>query len=124
MKLVLKKFAKKYKLSLIVLFGSMADGKIHAESDVDLAYVRHKELSLKDELNLRADLMKIFHKEIDLVFLPKASPLLLHEIAVKGRLMYGKKRDFNEMKINGIKKFIDFEPYFRLREKMLNHHFA
>lgn len=124
MKLDLIKLAKKYKLSLIVLFGSMADGKIHAESDADLAYLRDKELSLKDELNLRASLMKIFQKEIDLVFIPKASPLLLREIAVKGRLVYGNKRVFNEMKINSIKKFIDFEPYFRLREKLLNHHFA
>lgn len=123
MKLNIKNLAKKYNLSLLVLFGSMATSKNHVGSDVGFAYKRARELSMKDELQLRHDLMRIFHKEVDLVFIPKASPLLLKEIALKGRLICGKKKDFDELKVYGMKCFIDFEPYFRLREQILTKSF-
>ena len=73
----IKELAGKYHLSLVLLFGSRATGKIHARSDFDVAYLSEKPLDLMDEARMLCDLMPIFRSDkIDLVNLKKAPPLL------------------------------------------------
>ncbi len=120
MKINLAPIAKKYNIKLIILFGSAAENRQHKESDVDIAIVPSKTISLVQELKLRRELFKIFKKEIDLVQIQHASPLLLGQIATKGKLLYGNKKDFSVLRIYGQKCFLDFEPYFKLREQIIN----
>lgn len=113
--------AKKYRLKLIILFGSLVSGNIHRESDADIAIVPEKALSLQNELSLRNELFRVFRRAVDLVDLKRASPLLLGQIAKSGKLLYGHKREFIAFRIYAMKRYIDFEPYFRLREKTIHH---
>lgn len=124
MKQKIKKIAEKYDLSLIILFGSVAKGFAHEESDVDVAILEKKSLSLHKELDLRADLYKLFRRDVDLVFIRRASPLVLGQISKYGKLLYGTKFQFTEFRIYGMKQYIDFEPYFTLREKLISRNIA
>lgn len=119
MKKSLSKLAKQYHLQMIILFGSVARQRSHSASDVDLAILPQKPLTLKRELALRHALFTHFNREIDLVILPCNSPLLLGQIAREGQLLYGPKNDFLTFRVNAMKRFIDFKPYFALREQIL-----
>ena len=73
--------AKKYQLKLILLFGSRATGKIHKESDYDVAYLPSGNLSYDQEIDINLQFIGIFsYDRIDTVDLRKASPLLLFGI--------------------------------------------
>jgi predicted nucleotidyltransferase len=110
------KIARDFNLSLIVLFGSVADDVANAESDVDIAILPKTKLSFKRELSLRFLLSSRLGKETDLSLLDKFEPLLNAEVAQHGKLLAGNKRAFNHFKVQAMKQYMDFEPYFKMRE--------
>ena len=63
------------------LFGSCASGAANARSDVDIAiYVANPDRIGDSDwyLGLKVDLMDLTHKEVDLVLLNTATPLIRH----------------------------------------------
>lgn len=121
MKNVLTQVAAKYDLKMVVLFGSVAKNRANQDSDVDLAVLADSKFGLRKELELRHELEILFEREVDLVFLFNAGPLLLGQIAKDGKLLFGKKSEFNAFRIYAMKSYLDFEPYFKLQEK-INHY--
>lgn len=121
MKNVIDRIAKKYSIKIVILFGSVARNMTNKNSDVDLAVLVDSKLGLTKELKLRHELQDLFKKEVDLVFLPGAGPLLLGQIAKEGKLLFGKKSEFNAFRVYAMKSYLDFEPYFKLQEK-INHY--
>lgn len=70
-------------------FGSMARGEAGPRSDVDVAVLLDRDISLIDELRLRARVTRELHRDdVDLVNLGHAPPLLRHEIASAARRLY------------------------------------
>ena len=118
MKIVLDDLAKKYDLKVVIVFGSVANNRAKKDSDIDLAILSSSKLTLRKELELRYQLQNLFKREVDLVFLRDAGPLLLGQIAKEGKLLFGKKRDFDSIRISAMKSYLDFEPYFKLQEKI------
>ena len=63
------------------LFGSYARGRSHSHSDIDIAvYLKDRSL-LNDAdwyLGLKAEIMVLTHREIDLIILNNAKPLVKH----------------------------------------------
>ena len=114
----ISKIGKKYKLKLMIIFGSAAEGKTHKTSDIDVAVASDKNIAYKTFFGICSDLNNIFpDKEVDLCDLKKVSPLLLKKISDNGILVYGKKRDFYNFKIGAFKSYVDYLPYFRIEEK-------
>lgn len=76
-------------IELLILFGSLAGGTGHETSDLDLAVAFEKGRD-PSPLQLIHDLETLFQpRVVDLVVLtPNTSPLLLHEVFFKGRLLY------------------------------------
>lgn len=109
--------AKEYELSLVVLFGSHATNTTHAHSDVDVAYFSKHPLMLAQESRLIIELARLFQSErIDLVSLRGASPLLLREIATKGKPLYEVEPSFfDEFYFYALRQFQESAPLFRLR---------
>ncbi len=124
MKKALAKIARQYGLSLIILFGSAAKKTTHAASDIDVAVVAKKTLTVGKELKMRAALSETLQGEIDLAFLNHASPLLLGQIARDGKLLFGGKKNFNAVRIQAMKQYIDFKPYFELRARAVRKQIA
>jgi predicted nucleotidyltransferase len=83
--------ARREGIDLVVLFGSAAHGRLRAESDLDVA-VRF--LSGRPDFATEARVAAELHaalkppRELDLVLLHHASPLLLMEVAAEGILLY------------------------------------
>ena len=77
---------------LAYLFGSQAQGRAHALSDVDVAVLLAAQLSPSEQgrarLRLTSDLMTLLHREdVDVVVLNQAPLLLRHRVLRDGRLL-------------------------------------
>ncbi len=100
---VFSKIAKQFDLALIVQFGSTVKGGAGPMSDTDVLVNGGRELSLRDEAELRAALAQALEAkedQTDLVFLHRASPLLAYEALWQGVLRYG---DIETLHINQVR---------------------
>jgi len=72
------------------LFGSTATGKTGKLSDVDIAILTLEDYkpTLEFQLYLMNELSSIFRKDVDVVMLNEASPLLRYEVIKHGKLLY------------------------------------
>jgi len=111
---------KKYGITLLILFGSYADGSSNHYSDLDLAFQSDELLYKEQELNLLEDLIQYYQKsELDLINLSKATPTLKLEVAKKGALIYGKEEEFLNFHLYAASSFAD-SRFLRLeRENFL-----
>jgi len=93
----------------VLLFGSYSKGKAGKESDLDLAiYFRNppEGLEILEHIN---SLSNISRKEIDLVILNKASPLLRHQVLKHGiRLLIKDRGEYIRFRE---KSMIDYDEY-------------
>lgn len=115
----IKKTAERFRLGLIILFGSAVSEKVHTKSDIDIAVYSDKEgLSLKEYSELIEALSKIFpSKEIDLSFINHADPLFLKKILENCQLLYGPYNHFQQLKIYAFKRYQDHRRYFKMEEE-------
>lgn len=104
--------ARRDNLRLIVLFGSQASGRTHPESDVDVAVWLAKPLRPAQRTRLWADLSALFQADIDLTVLNRAEPLLLNQVATRGRLLYECKRgEWQNFKGYAFRYYQDSQKY-------------
>ena len=74
---------------LCVLFGSQATGKVHAQSDVDLAIWPSQPLSTQLKLHWLQALEELFAQEANLILVSsELDPVLGFEIQRDGRLVF------------------------------------
>lgn len=114
--------AEKYRLSLVVLFGSQATGKTHRQSDMDIAILSEKELGLREigELTL-VFTQGLKTKDVDVVDLKTAPPLLLKQVVTNAILLYeSKPLIFSTFRIYALKRYMEARPLFKLREESLS----
>ncbi|VAX27637.1 hypothetical protein MNBD_NITROSPIRAE03-1198 [hydrothermal vent metagenome] len=75
-------------INLVLLFGSAVSGKVHKQSDIDLAFLFDKPV---DILALTNKVIRLLRTDnVDVVDLKRASPLLKFSVARNGRLLYEK----------------------------------
>jgi len=75
-------------IKLVLLFGSVVSGKVHKQSDIDLAFLFDKPV---DILTLTNKVIRLLRTDnVDVVDLKRASPLLKFSVAENGRLLYEK----------------------------------
>jgi predicted nucleotidyltransferase len=99
---------------LAVLFGSAARGTEHAGSDVDVGVLLdHETAELR--LELEAELGRAAGRDLDLVFLDTAPPLLRFEIARDGVLLTARHRDdWVDFRTQAMLDWWDWEPTSRI----------
>lgn len=114
----LRMVAGKFRLRLVLAFGSEVQGETHALSDLDIAVLSRDSFNWTRYSNLIFDLEKVFRgKRIDLVFINRADPLLLYKISQSFLCLYGSKRTTAEFLILAFKRYQDYQPFFRLEER-------
>ncbi len=118
-KLIVKNLAQKYHLSLVVLFGSQVSGKTHAKSDTDIAYMSETQMKPYDVAKMQLELIQYLKiRNIELIDLHNAPPLLLREIARQSIALYEKDQSrFARLKIYAIKRYMEAKPLLDLRTK-------
>lgn len=117
----IEKLAKRYNLTLLLLFGSQATGHTHSESDVDVAYLSDRVLSFNEEIGLNTELTQVFqNNQISLVNLKKAPPLLLKQIATRAVVLSESvPHAFEELYLRALRSYEEARPIFDLREHYL-----
>lgn len=116
---------KKFKIKLLVLFGSYGTEYENKNSDLDLAFLSDKNLEKADEYKLLEELI-IFYMfpDIDLVNLRKATPGLKLEIAREGRVIYEKEGEFERFQLYASKVYADTKYLRKERERVFKERVA
>lgn len=101
-------------ISFAYVFGSYAGNKIRGDSDIDVAIYLEKEIDTDTYLRIKADLSQAFKKEVDLVILNTAPPLLKYEIYKNNILLFAHDKMIESrykvktlFEYNDIKKYLD-----------------
>lgn len=84
---VLEEVLADERVALAYLFGSGARGMLRPDSDLDVAFVPTRPLSLGEELALQGELARRTGRDVDLVRLDHADPLVRWQVARDGVLL-------------------------------------
>jgi predicted nucleotidyltransferase len=104
------------------LFGSLAQGQATPRSDVDvailLADISDPSVVIDRQLQLMGDVERFADREMDVVILNSAPPILQHQVLRHGRLLYERDRQARvDFEIQAGKTYADLQP---LREFFKN----
>ena len=80
---------QRFGLEALIVFGSVARGATHAESDIDLACLFRTRPDSVALLEARADCERLLARRVDLVDLTTASPILATQVLREGRCVRG-----------------------------------
>lgn len=95
---------------LAVLFGSRATGKARDSSDYDVGILPVGTLTLRAELELAAALSAAVGREVDLVRLDSADPLVGREVAQTGVcLLESEPGEFAAYRATAMSRWADFD---------------
>jgi len=102
----------------VYLFGSLAAGNVHGESDLDLAVVPRRSSIRAKKLDILADLARCGFCNVDLVFLDTDDIVLKYEAVRQNRLVY-QAEDFDRgaMYSRVVRQYLDFLPYLRVQRE-------
>ncbi|OIP80134.1 MAG: hypothetical protein AUK20_01645 [Parcubacteria group bacterium CG2_30_45_37] len=119
---IIKKLAEKHGLVLVALFGSVAKGKTHKQSDVDLAILAERRLRPMELAEMQFDFSQnLGVKNLELADMKSASPLLLKQVAQNAKLLYEKEPSaFARFKIYGYKSYMEAKSLLSLRKLQLD----
>ena len=125
----LQPIAQKFGVGLIVLFGSVARGKIHEESDIDIGVLTDRPITFNKRLKLWLELSSLFRADIDLAMLNHAEPVFGFQVARDGKLLFERDKfvweNWRSYKIRqywDTKKFRDdLERYLARRVKEMRY---
>lgn len=115
----LREIAQRFRIRLILQFGSTVTGTTHARSDLDLAVkLDTPDVLLQTILEIQAVLQALFPgREVDLAILNRADPLFLEKIVQSCRLLFGTPQDLACLRLYAFKAYQDFRPYLELERQ-------
>ncbi|GIV99691.1 nucleotidyltransferase domain-containing protein [Roseiflexus sp.] len=110
---------KKYPdIHAVYLFGSTVTGRLHAESDLDLAIVPRPGADELPRLGILTDLACAGFCRVDLVILDTNDIVLKHEVVRHNRVIY-QTEDFDRGAYFSriVRQFLDFRPYLDVQRQ-------
>jgi predicted nucleotidyltransferase len=111
-------FRRYPEIEAVYLFGSAAEGRLHAESDLDLAVLPRRGAPRPNPLDLLADLARHGFCRVDLIFLDTEDILLKFEAVRRNRLLYATEGfDRGEFFSRVVRQYLDFAPYLRIHRE-------
>ena len=123
----ISQIAEKFKLDLMLLFGSFATGKARPESDIDIAVrCKNAKFDFMDYGRLCGDLEEVFggKNKIDLSIINVADPFFLKKITENCRLLFGHERNLAELKIRAYKQYVDHREFLALEKEFVDNYIA
>lgn len=100
------------------IFGSYVQGKIREDSDIDIAIYLEDNIDTETYLEIKMDLTKICKRQIDLIMLNNATPLLKYEIYKNNILLFSRDKSIETnykvrtlFEYNDIKRYLDLSYY-------------
>ncbi|MFQ5456732.1 MAG: nucleotidyltransferase domain-containing protein [Nitrospirota bacterium] len=119
---MLQEIACLHRISLIILFGSKALGKDSKNSDIDLGILFDELPSDVEEEKVLDAFIHLFRTDrLDIVVLSYASPLLLFQVATKGKPIYENVfGSFFKFSIMAHKKYWESEKFRKLKKSFID----
>ena len=97
------------------VFGSYVSGKLRNDSDIDIAIYLSDEMPTDEYLDLKMKLTTVFKREVDLIILNSATPLLKFEICKKHiRLFTRDEIEESNFKVKTLFEYNDVKRYLEL----------
>ena len=109
---------KRGEVSLAFIFGSFAEGRLNKESDVDIAILFRVEPDISTLTDIMNGLSVIVKRDVDIVVLNNASPIIRMEVLRKGRVL--KKVDeriYCDFYLRTVKEYDDIKIIRRNQEE-------
>jgi len=109
---------KRGEVSLAFIFGSFAEGRLNTESDVDIALLFRVEPDISTLTDIMNGISVIVKRDIDIVVLNNASPIIRMQVLRKGRLL--KKVDeriYCDFYLRTVKEYDDIKIIRRAQEE-------
>ena len=97
-------------ITLAILFGSVASGKAHAQSDLDLAVIAAKPLQAAEKIQIIEALAMATGRPIDLVDVYFAPQPLLGQVFKHGRRILGSDTAYAQLLYRQLIEQADFAP--------------
>ena len=115
----LRELAQRFRVCLILQFGSTVTGTTHARSDLDLAVqFETPHASFQTILEMQEALQARFPGcKVDLAILNRADPLFLKKIVESCRILFGMPKDLARLRLRAFKVYQDFRPYLELERR-------
>ena len=105
-------------IQAVYLFGSAAEGTMHAGSDMDLAIVPRNADLRRRKLDILTELARAGHCNVDLVFLDVDDIVLRYEAVRPNRVIYAAEDfDRGEMYSIVVRQYLDFLPYLEVQRR-------
>jgi predicted nucleotidyltransferase len=107
--------AARYGVQLVLQHGSTVTGAAHPGSDRDLAVLFAGEPDVDNELRLLAELQALSpDREVDVVVLNHADPLLLKRVTERSTLLFGTVAHLRELKLRAFKRYQDHRRFLAM----------
>jgi len=109
---------KRGEVSLAFIFGSFAEGRLNKESDVDIALLFRVEPDISTLTDIMNWISVIVKRDVDIVVLNNASPIIRMQVLRKGRLL--KKVDeriYCDFYLRTVKEYDDIKIIRRAQEE-------
>jgi predicted nucleotidyltransferase len=97
-------------LELALVFGSVAAGRAHADSDIDLAVRYAKPLSAAQNIELIGAVAEVTGRPVDLIDLRTAGPMIARQALTTGTRLYGGASAWTEEIGHMLVEHADFAP--------------
>lgn len=106
---------KKYKLKVVILFGSYARNTQNAVSDIDIAIMLNDNIKIEKIQDELEDLLK---KEVDLINLNNINDSFRYEILMNGKVLYtSNELEFEMYKIDMFREYLELNES---RQEIIN----
>lgn len=111
--------AGRHGVELLLQFGSTVTGALHPRSDVDLAALFSKPPDTFGALGaVLEELQSLFpDREVDLLILNRADPLLMKKALERCRVLHGSARRLAELRIHGFRRYQDHQRYLAMERE-------
>jgi predicted nucleotidyltransferase len=115
----LEDIAQRHGVEMILEFGSMVTGRVHARSDVDLAVLFDRPaVSFRALADLSHELQSLdAEREVDVAIINHADPLFLKRITEGCRLLLGSPRRLAELRMYAFKRYQDHRRFLSLERE-------
>jgi uncharacterized protein len=115
-------FQRLPEVRMVFVFGSAAREMLGPESDIDIAVQFEKIPDAFELQNLKADLADLLKREVDLIYLNQASPILRMQVLKNGILVFvTDQRLYSEFFTDTINQYDDLKRVRRASEEGILH---
>jgi predicted nucleotidyltransferase len=122
----LEAVARRHGVQLIVQHGSTVSGRTHARSDLDLAVLLGRPPCAGDRYDELVGQLQALcpGREVDVVRLDGADPLLLKRVTDNCTLLYGPPGRLQELKLYAFKRYQDYRRFLAFEREYVRRRLA